>query len=943
MSRVEVYGIRHHGPGSARALRTALEDFKPDAVLIEGPPEADPIVELAADDGMVPPVALLAYSPGQAAPDGTGRSAAFWPFAEFSPEWQAIRYALGAGASVRFCDLPAANQLVPPTSDAPDTPSAPDVSDAPGAPEAPDASDIPSAPEAPGAPDAPSAPSAPDAADAADAAEDTPSPTSDAPDAVEGTPGPTPGDREGAEESIRQDPLGWLARAAGYDDTERWWDDVVEHRTGGPSPFPAIAEAMTELRAQLRLEEDGAPSGEALREEQREAHMRRTLRRALKDGYERVAVVVGAWHVPALLAKTPAAHDDRTLRGLPKTKVAMTWVPWTHGRLAGRSGYGAGVRSPGWYHHLFTAPDRPIERWLTDAARVLREEDLHVSSAHVIEAVRLAETLAALRGRPLAGLDEVTEATRAVLCEGADLPVELIRKRMAVGERLGAVPERTPMVPLQRDLQAEQRRLRLKPSALEKEQDLDLRKPTDLERSHLLHRLRLLDVDWGVPAETGRSKGTFRETWDLLWRPEFDVELIEASAWGTTVRGAATARAEALAAEAESLADLTSAAERCLLADLGGALPAVMGALADRAAVDTDVGHLMSALPALVRALRYGDVRGTSTGPLRTVVDGLVVRVCVGLPPAVSGLDDDAARDVLTRVDAVHGALSLLADEGHIERWRRTLEGLIARPDGLHGLLEGRLTRLLMDAGRLDDVPARMARAVSTGTAPDRAAAWVEGFLSGGGLMLMHDEALLRLVDAWISGLPAGSFTDVLPLLRRTFGAYAAAERRAIGERVRRLGTAPAPRPSTENLDTTRAAPATTTALQILGWTPHDLKQEAADHDEPGRGDADHDEPGRGDAGRGETKRAMAGRDGIGDDEAGRDRTGHDEARQAEAGHDEAGHDEAGRGEANGDRGGRDWTARGETGRDGSGRGEAQGGGTGRDEEVGLGEGDGRG
>src|SRR5690606_7966769 len=124
------------------------------------------------------------------------------------------------------------------------------------------------------------------------------------------------------------------------------------------------------------------------------------------------------------------------------------------------------------------------------------------------------------------------------------------------GERLGAVPDRTPMVPLQRDLQAQQRRLRLRPSASPREQDLDLRKPTDLERSRLLHRLRLLDVDWGVPAEAGRSRGTFRETWTLAWRPEFDVELIEASAWGTTVRGAATARAEALAAGAAALADL---------------------------------------------------------------------------------------------------------------------------------------------------------------------------------------------------------------------------------------------------------------------------------------------------------------------------------------------------------------------------------------------------
>ncbi|WP_119731080.1 DUF5682 family protein [Thermomonospora amylolytica] len=819
MPRTEFYGIRHHGPGSARSLRRALEEFKPDIVLIEGPPEADAIVRLAADPGMVPPVALLAYTtdpkpPAEdaAAPSDQGRRAAFWPFAEFSPEWQAIRYALEAGIEIRFCDLPAAHQLA--------FPSPADPADRP-------ADDAAAAPDAAGSGRGPG-----DAAAvsgwAFGGAGAVPGVSVDERGQGESEGGP--GDVASEEERIRLDPLGWLARVAGYDDAERWWEDVVEHRGEGPSPFPAIAEAMAALREDL---EERPPSGEhavpeayARRERQREAHMRRTLRRALKEGYARVAVVCGAWHVPALQAQVPASEDDRTLRGLPKRKVALTWVPWTHGRLAQWSGYGAGVRSPGWYRHLFVSPDRPIERWLTEAARLLREEDLHVSSAHVIEAVRLAETLAALRGRPLAGLDEVTEAARAVLCEGAEAPLALIRDRMVVGERLGAVPGSTPMVPLQRDLEAERRRLKLKPSALVKEQDLDLRRPLDLERSRLLHRLRLLDVPWGEPAAPlVRGKGTFRETWTLRWQPEFDVALIEAGVWGTTVRGAASARAQALAAEAETLADLTAVAERCLLADLGDALPSVVRALSDLAATDVDVGHLMAALPALVRTLRYGDVRGTSVGGLQTVVDGMVVRICVGLPPAAHGLDDDAARQLLGDINAVHESITLLDSgsgdgPGHTARWRAALAGLLDRP-GLHGLVEGRLTRLLHDAGALDDVPARMARAVSVGEEPARAAAWIEGFLSGDGLVLVHDETLLRLVDGWIAGLAADSFTDVLPLLRRTFGRFDAPERRAIGERARAL-TAPAAASAAripDDVDPARALPAARAVAQILGWS----------------------------------------------------------------------------------------------------------------------------
>ncbi|NUR91710.1 MAG: hypothetical protein HOY71_47190, partial [Nonomuraea sp.] len=407
MSAVSVLGVRHHGPGSARAVRRELERLRPDAILIEGPPEADALVRLAPD--LEPPVALLAHVPGAPA------KAAFWPFARFSPEWQAILYGVAAGVPVRFCDLPAAHSL---------------------------------------------------------AGEDD-----------------EPGD------GLRVDPIGALAEAAGYDDPERWWEDVVEHR--GDTPFEVIAEAMAAVR------EGHEPVG---REARREAYMRKTLRAAVKEGFGTIAVVCGAWHVPALTGPLPpATADNALLRGLPKVKAELTWVPWTYGRLASWSGYGAGITSPGWYDHLFTAPDRPVERWLAEAAAVLRDEGLPVSSAHVIESVRLAASLAGLRGRPLAGLGEVTEAARAVLCEGDDLAVELIQRRMVVGDRLGHVTDGTPMVPLQRDLRDLQRRLKLRPEALDRELDLDLRKPLDLERSHLLHRLRLLEVGWGT---LGRARGT---------------------------------------------------------------------------------------------------------------------------------------------------------------------------------------------------------------------------------------------------------------------------------------------------------------------------------------------------------------------------------------------------------------------------------------------------
>jgi hypothetical protein len=134
---------------------------------------------------------------------------------------------------------------------------------------------------------------------------------------------------------------------------------------------------------------------------------------------------------------------------------------------------------------------------MTKVARFLRDEGLDASSASAIEAVRLADALAALRHRHLAGLDELNEATRTVFCFGDDAPMRLIHRRLIVGEVLGRVPDETPMVPLAQDLDRLQKRLRMPPDPAQTERVLDLREANDLERSRLLHRLSLLGVSWG--------------------------------------------------------------------------------------------------------------------------------------------------------------------------------------------------------------------------------------------------------------------------------------------------------------------------------------------------------------------------------------------------------------------------------------------------------------
>ncbi len=738
--RVHLFGIRHHGPGSSRSLRAALQALQPDILLVEGPPEGGNLLHLVASPAMVPPVALLVYAPNNGSSPGENNTiarAAYYPFTEFSPEWQAMQYGLGRGIPIRFIDLALSHQMamVPTEPDAPPEPASQTEADDEAQPQDEIGGEEPA---------------------------HNPDPT-----------------------LLISDPLNALAEAAGYSEGEQWWDHMVEQRRDPQGVFAAILEAMTALREAAPVESNPV----AIR---REAAMRQGIRQALAEDRQRIAVVCGAWHTPALVDLSDEAQDAALLRNLPRLALQSTWVPWTYARLTRQGGYGAGIESPGWYEHLWTTEQDIAVRWMINVARLLREEGIDVSSAHIIEAVRLAETLAALRDRPLPGLPELTEAVLTVYCFGNPTPLRLISEKLIVGEKIGGVPPETPMAPLQQDFDSQVRRLRLPIEATERLLDLDLRKPNDLDRSHLLHRLTLIQIGWGQNADAGlqtsaRTRGgTFHEVWRIRWQPEFAVQLIEAGQWGSTIAGAATARICHAAARAPDLASLTELIEDVLLAELPQAVQQVMESLQAQASVSSDTGHLMQALPPLAGVLRYGNVRQTDTESIMKVVDGLITRICIGLAAACSGLNDDAAGDMLDRILKVDEAISRLAEDNYRRQWLKALAG-IAVQDGVHGLLTGRATRILLDQGEVDAAEAgrRLGLALSAAADPNQAAAWLEGFLRGSGSLLVHDSSLLGIIDRWLDGLTKDTFNQLLPLLRRTFASFTFPERRSIGERLR--------------------------------------------------------------------------------------------------------------------------------------------------------------
>jgi hypothetical protein len=535
---------------------------------------------------------------------------------------------------------------------------------------------------------------------------------------------------------------------------------------------------------------------EKARHERREAYMRIQIRQALKEYEGAIAVVCGAWHLSALRA--PAKHaDDKALinnlpKDLPKIKVEATWVPWTDSRLSYRSGYGAGVLSPGWYRHLWSlyGEDQSLTAeqfasvWQAKTASMLRKEGYPAPTASAIEAARLALGLSALRGVQVPGLAEMREASLATLCYGDEVALGLIERKLFIGERVGEIDERVPQMPLARDLAQWQKKTRLKPEDLEQEVRVDLRTDAGLLKSTLLHRLNLIQVPWGKLLEAEAGRGTFREVWVLRWVPELSVSLAEALIHGVTIEQAAGNRTLERAKASNSVTELAELIRAALVADLPEAATSCIERLQEAAIHASDITDLMSAIAPLVRVLRYGNARKMPEDALRALVIAMSAEVNAGVRVGSHSLDQDSATARVQAMRAYDEALGIFADASLSENWRRQL-GLMVEDDQVAAPVSGLSLRRLHDllVWDLPAVAAAFSRHTS-GQELQKAGAFLENFLSGGSEVILQDQPLLQLIDAWICELDEQDFVEALPLLRRSFAGFDGVARRRLIETI---------------------------------------------------------------------------------------------------------------------------------------------------------------
>lgn len=720
---VNIFGVRHLSPGASYHLIKYLEEKNPSCILIEGPADATSLLLNLANKGVKPPVALLAYT--TELPIET----ILYPFASYSPEYQAICWGVKKKKEVRFIDLPSDVLLKLRQSE-----KNKDV------------------------------------------------------------------EKAGAYYKFHNDVYTTLAGHYEEDDYESYWERNFEHNLQQDSYKEGLMYQSGQIREMVVEEEREAVPYDFSYNMVREAHMRMEIDRAIQGGYQPadIVVIVGAYHVSGIQEEQPVLSVDE-LKNLPRANTQITLMPYSYHRLSSRTGYGAGNKAPYYFELMWQQMQQHSLQslsatYMSGVARALRHKGNNASSASVIEAVRLADALTAMRSGSYPVLKDLHDAVITCFGGGELSVVAEAINQVDIGTAIGSLPEGVSQTPVQEDMNQELKRLKLTnyKSAVAQELSLDLRENLkvkskeaafiDLNRSVFLHRLKVLNIHFAEQQRVSQDSATWAEKWVLRWTPEVEIEIVEANLKGETLEIAA---AYELKERLTNCTDIFLAAqvirEACecnLAAIFDNALSALQQLLVD-AANFKDTAHAARELSLLVQ---YGSIRQFNLVPLEPLLQQLFLRAALLLTDAAN-CDDKAATEMMKAVNV----MELISQEQYelvdAETWQQELHKLAWRDD-LNTKLSGVAFSILLEHNIVseDDCAKEVSRRLSPGIPADLGAGWFEGLSGRNRYALLSRIALWKELDVYVQQLDDEEFFRSVVFLRRAFGDFEPNQKNSIAE-----------------------------------------------------------------------------------------------------------------------------------------------------------------
>jgi hypothetical protein len=587
---------------------------------------------------------------------------------------------------------------------------------------------------------------------------------------------------------------GEIARLSGEYDYETYWERSFEQI----STLTAFKAAMEAFAYQLRdLEEETDQPSEKNYHHVRESYMRAQMERVIKEGHkpEKVVVITGAYHVPALVADTFSPVDLSTL---PKREINTTLMPYSNFKLSSQSGYGAGNHAPAYFQMMWKALqegqyDKLPAYYLSKIVRALRKNGTYRSTAEVLEGTRLAIALASFRqSQPT--LKDLRDAATVSLGHGDFSVIVDATTRVEIGSEIGELPDGVSQTPIQEDFIRRLKSLKLtkyRTNTLTPIQ-LDLRENRrvksqeaaflDLNRSFFFHQLQVLEIKFAVKQNYQQDDATWAEHWNLHYHPEVEIQLVESTLLGETIELAA---AYQLREQLNACKNVGEAARIVRVSYMCGMLEMMEAARDTVALLSVDSADFVEnahAISELTRIIHFGDVRKLETTSLIPLVERLFLRGTLLLMDAAA-CNDERAKAVMKAIQEMNENAQELYEHVDEKLWYETLTEVYLRDD-LNPLLSGYCCGVLLEKNLINsqELEEEVSRRLSPGIPADIGAGWFEGLCMSNKYALLSRAYLWEKMDVYLSTLSDEEFRRSVVFLRRSFTQFSSSDRSKVAE-----------------------------------------------------------------------------------------------------------------------------------------------------------------
>lgn len=527
---------------------------------------------------------------------------------------------------------------------------------------------------------------------------------------------------------------------------------------------------------------------------------------------QRILVITGGFHTPGLKERLSDEHWKETVQYakkiehyVPNKDESVYLMPYSMEAADALNGYASGMPYTGFYQkiweNLISEDQKPYEAAVLDfliaSGKEVRKEEGALSTYDEICALQMAQGLAALREKPQAGAYELQDAVLSSYVKGecnitSDMPLRVLR-RLMTGTGSGALCTLADVPPIVLDFQSQCRRFGIRTdSTLEKEVTLSIfSSKKHRQMSMFFHRMRFLRTAFaqrvkGPDLQQRRDRSLIREIWKYKYSAQVFAAMIDVSVHGATMEEAIVSIVQ------ERLRQDTKADSAAVLLTqvfemgISSQLDLVYERVHELILKDMDFYSIADAAKSLLMMEELGTLYESELEFGALLHTG--VRKLVTLLPGITRMHDDMldagmnALKFLYQITGRKGQEYIGVREDFFEALGRMQEDAQIHA-GLNGCIHG----ILYGGGREDSHAAGLAcRGYLTGTREQllKTALFFRGlFFAARDLILMEREMLV-MIDAFLGEVDEAEFMELLPQLRMAFAYFTPSETDKIAQQA---------------------------------------------------------------------------------------------------------------------------------------------------------------